>query len=188
MTPKLIIFCAPSGSGKTTIVRHLINLERFKLAFSVSATTRSPRKGEEDGVHYYFLSLKDFKNRIEKGEFIEYEEVYKDTFYGTLRSEIDRLRNEGFHVIFDIDVQGGMRLKELYPDDSLSVFVKVPSEEELEKRLERRKTETDKQLRDRLEKAKHESTYAKEFDTLLVNDKLEVTLAEAEKMMIDFLE
>ncbi len=183
---KLLIFTAPSGAGKTTITRHL--LEKFDfLAFSVSATTRDPRPHEEDGVHYYFLSKKEFKKKIKKDAFVEYEEVYEDQFYGTLKKEVKRLWKEEKHILFDIDVQGAKKIKKVYGDEALAVFINPPSEEVLIERLKNRKTEDEKSLKKRIKKARKELKYANKFDTILVNDVLDVALKEAEEMVLAFI-
>ncbi|MCP4520087.1 MAG: guanylate kinase [Cytophagales bacterium] len=187
MAGKLIIFSAPSGSGKTTIVRHI--LEKIpNVGFSISATTRTPRGQEVDGKDYYFLSLEDFKTRVEKDEFAEYEEVYAGVCYGTLKEEIERLWKEGKDVIFDIDVKGGVNLKNLYQDKALSIFVKVPSFEVLESRLRQRGTDTEEVIQTRLEKAMYETSFAEQFDEILVNDKLEDSFVLAEDLIGKFLE
>ncbi len=183
---KMFIITAPSGAGKTTIVRHL--LKTFdNLSFSVSATTRKPRKGEIDGKDYYFLTLKNFKNRVKSGAFAEWEEVYPNKFYGTLKSEIERVWKAEKHIIFDIEVNGATNLKKLYGDQALAVFIKPPSLEELLNRLEKRDTENIKSLEQRIVRAQKELTYENKFDMVLINDKLEVALADAEKIVIDFI-
>jgi len=185
-TGKLIVFCAPSGAGKTTLVRHLIqNLS--ELSFSVSATTRQPREGEKDGVHYYFLSLEDFKQRIAEEKFAEYEEVYPGLFYGTLKAEIQRICESGQSVILDVDVQGGIRLKEIYKKDVLAVFVKVNSVEELERRLRARNTEGEEALQMRVAKAAEEMALEKYFDVSIVNEDLAQAKREAENLVRDFM-
>lgn len=183
---KLLIFTAPSGAGKTTITRHL--LEKFDfLAFSVSATTRDPRPHEEDGVHYYFLSKKDFKKKIKNDGFVEYEEVYEDQFYGTLKDEVKRLWKEGKHILFDIDVQGAKKIKKVYKEEALAVFINPPSKEVLIERLKNRKTEDEKSLKKRIKKATKELKYANKFDAILVNDVLDVALKEAEELVLTFI-
>ncbi len=184
---KLLIFTAPSGAGKTTIVRHL--LQAFgQLAFSVSATTRPPRPGERDGVDYHFLSNREFIEKVAAGDFVEYEEVYPGRFYGTLHSEVQRIREAGRTVVFDIEVKGATHIKEFYPTDSLAVFVAPPSEEILFQRLRDRSTEDEESLRVRIARAEEELTYAGRFDRVLVNDELPTALAEAERITQDFLE
>ncbi len=184
---KLVIFSAPSGSGKTTIVRHLLQVFHDKLAFSISACTRAPRLHEVDGRDYYFLSPAEFRQKIEKGEFAEWEEVYADNFYGTLRSEIERLWESGRDVVFDVDVRGGLKLKEVYGDRALSVFVKVSDEEEIYRRLNARGTETEESMERRMAKVRYELTFQDQFDQVLVNDDLETALLNAEKLVTDFL-
>lgn len=185
---KLVIFCAPSGSGKTTIVQHLIK-NNSNLGFSISATTRSKREGiEEHGKHYYFLTEEDFKTRIEDNELAEYEEVYQGTYYGTLKSEIERLWAQGKTVMFDVDVKGGLNLKRAYGDSALAVFVKVPSVEVLEQRLRNRGTDSEESLVKRLNKVKEEMEYAPFFDETLVNDDLQTSFDKAQNLLDTFLE
>lgn len=187
MKGKLIIFSAPSGSGKTTIVRHLL-AKYPQLAFSVSACTRNRRDYEVDGHDYYFLTPAEFRKRIANQEFAEWEEVYAGNYYGTLKSEIERLWSEGKHVIFDVDVKGGLKLKEAYGDNALSVFVKVSSEEEIKRRLNSRGTETESTLATRLAKVRYELSFEEEFDVVLVNDDLNPTLLKAERLVEEFLQ
>tara|TARA_R110002020_G_scaffold33041_1_gene101112 strand:- start:2619 stop:3218 length:600 start_codon:yes stop_codon:yes gene_type:complete len=184
---KLIVFSAPSGSGKTTLVRHLLNQEDLKLDFSISATSREPRGDEKDGIDYYFLDLKEFKRRIKNDEFLEWEEVYRDNFYGTLKSEVERIWQSGKHVIFDIDVVGGLDIKRLYPERTLAVFVKPPSIEELKIRLKKRKTESEDRINMRIAKASIELATAPQFDYIIVNNDLETALEEAHKLVEDFI-
>lgn len=184
---KLIIFSAPSGSGKTTLVHHLLSKPEMKLAFSVSATSRAKRPNETDGKDYYFLSADEFKNRISNGEFLEWEEVYTDQFYGTLKSEIDRIHSEGKTVMFDVDVVGGLNIKKQFGGDALAVFVQPPSIEELENRLRNRSTESEESLKKRVGKAAEEMEYANQFDVVLVNDNLETAKLEAEQLLLDFI-
>ena len=184
---KAIIFSAPSGSGKTTIVKHLLQINP-KLGFSISACTRDKRgRNEENGKDYYFLTPEEFKKKIDKDEFIEWEEVYAGNFYGTLKSEVERIWQEGRHVIFDVDVKGGLHLKEYFGDKALAVFVKVPSIEALKERLTDRQTETENSLSQRIFKAKFEMTFEDKFDVTLVNEDLEESLKKAEKLVNDFL-
>ena len=187
MQGKLLIFCAPSGSGKTTIVKHLL-ATNSNIGFSISACTRDRRgRAEQHGKDYYFLTPDDFKQRIDKGEFVEYEEVYPGAYYGTLKSEIERLWAEGKHVIFDVDVKGGLSLKKFYKERALAVFVKVPSMEVLESRLRERKTDSEESISARLFKVKFEMTFEDKFDTTLLNDNLEDSLVKAQKLVDDFL-
>lgn len=185
---KLIVFSAPSGSGKTTIVRHLLKQKRFNLEFSISATSREPRGFEKDGEDYYFISLKEFKNNIKNDKFLEWEEVYRDNFYGTLKTEIERIWGLKKHVIFDIDVVGGLRIKKKYPEETLSVFVKPPSVDELKIRLKKRKTESEEKINMRIAKASVELATAPQFDKIIKNYELEFALKEAEELVTQFLE
>jgi guanylate kinase len=186
-TPKLIVFSAPSGAGKTTLVRHLLQQKQLNLAFSISAASRDPRDGETDGVHYYFLGVDEFKKRIKENRFLEYEEVYKDQFYGTLKTEVERLWAQGKNVIFDIDVVGGLRLKKKFPERTLAVFVKPPSIDELQIRLKKRKTETAEKIAMRVAKASTEMATAPQFDVILKNDNLEIAKNMAVDMVADFI-
>jgi len=186
MEGKLIIFSAPSGAGKTTIVRYLCQAIP-EIKFSVSATTRERRGNEVDGVDYYFLSKEEFLHRVAKKQFVEFEEVYSGTFYGTLRTEIDRIWSEGKHVIFDLDVQGGMRLKKKFEEKALSIFVKPPSLEVLLNRLTQRATESSQKIAERVLKAGSEMTFEKDFDKVLLNDNLEIACQTAESWVNDFL-
>lgn len=185
---KLIIFSAPSGSGKTTIVRHLLRVFHDRLAFSISACTRAPRPHEVNGRDYYFLSPGEFRQKIENGEFAEWEEVYTDNFYGTLRSEIERLWESGRDVVFDVDVKGGLRLKEAFGERALSVFIKVSEEEEIYRRLNARGTETAESMERRMAKVRYETTFQDQFDVILVNDSLDAALLNAERLVSDFIE
>ncbi|MDP5043999.1 MULTISPECIES: guanylate kinase [unclassified Leeuwenhoekiella] len=184
---KLIVFSAPSGSGKTTIVRWLLAKEELNLEFSISAASREPRPTEQDGVDYYFLSLKEFKRRIKSEEFLEWEEVYRDNFYGTLKSEVERIWKHGKHVIFDIDVVGGLDIKKLYPERTLAVFVKPPSIEELKIRLKNRKTESEDRINMRVAKASIELATAPQFDHIIENNDLDVALEEAYNLVEKFV-
>ncbi len=186
MKGKLIIFSAPSGAGKTTIVRHLLE-KGFDLEFSISATSREARHTETNGKDYYFLSPEDFAKKVENDEFLEWEEVYKGTSYGTLKSEVERIRNNGKNVIFDVDVVGGLNIKKYFGDEALAVFVQPPSVEELRKRLTARSTESEEKIAMRVAKAEHELSFAAQFDVIIVNDDLEKAFEEAEKVLVDFL-
>lgn len=177
MKGKLIIFSAPSGSGKSTIINYLLQQD-LNLHFSISATSRAPRGNEQHGVEYYFLSPEDFKSKIAAGEFLEYEEVYQDKFYGTLKSEVERLLNEGNNVIFDVDVVGGCNIKKYYGDRALSIFVQPPSIEVLRQRLEGRGTDAPEVIESRVAKAEYELGFASKFDTVIVNDNLKKAQAE----------
>ncbi len=184
---KLLIFSAPSGAGKTTLV-HYVLTEFPQLEFSVSACNRSPRKHEIDGKDYYFLSTEAFKENIERDAFIEWEEVYPGSYYGTLRSELDRIFSKQHHVVFDIDVKGGLSVKAQYPSQSLSIFVMPPSVEVLEQRLRNRSTDSEETIRKRLEKARYELSFAPQFDYVLINDKLEVAQEEVKKLVASFIQ
>ncbi len=185
---KLIIFSAPSGSGKTTIVKHLL-AENTNLGFSISACTRDRRgRSEENGKDYYFLTPEVFKQKIDSNEFVEWEEVYTGAFYGTLKSEIERVWESGKHVLFDVDVQGGLKLKEYYGDKALAVFVQVPDEETLRQRLIGRGSETEESLSKRLFKVHFEMSFKDRFDVILVNDELETSLAKAQKLVDNFVQ
>ena len=185
---KLIVFSAPSGSGKTTIVRHLLKQKELNLEFSISATSRERRGNEVDGKDYYFLSFEDFKKKIKNDEFLEWEEVYRDNFYGTLKSEVERIWKMGKHVIFDIDVSGGLRIKRKYPEETLAVFVKPPSIDELKIRLKKRETESADKINMRIAKASAELATAPLFDAVVVNEDLEKALAESYSLVKNFLE
>jgi guanylate kinase len=186
-TDKLIVFSAPSGSGKTTIVRHLLEQTDLPLAFSISATTRAPRGAEKEGKDYYFLSQEAFKNKIEKGEFLEYEEVYPGLFYGTLASEVKRLWNENKAVLFDIDVMGGLSIKNSFPTETLTVFVQPPSIKTLEERLRSRNTDSEETLQVRLSKSQEELDQAQAFDEIVINDDLSTALSQTEELVRSFL-
>ncbi len=185
---KLIIFTAPSGAGKTTIVRHLLKRFPEQLAFSISATTREKRPHEVDGKDYYFMDKKTFQDKIKSGDFAEWEEVYRQQWYGTLNAEIERLWREGKTILFDIDVKGASRLKNKYKERALVVFVAPPSIEELERRLSRRKTETRSSLLKRIQRAIRELEYREKFDRVLVNDDLDVAFSEAEQIVHHFIQ
>lgn len=186
MAGKLIIFSAPSGSGKSTIINYLLQ-QSLRLRFSISATSRAPRGTEKNGVEYYFLTPAEFKARIGKGDFLEYEEVYTDKFYGTLKSEVERILNEGDNVIFDVDVVGGCNIKRFYGNRALSVFIQPPSIEELRKRLIGRGTDTPEVIESRLAKAAYELGFADKFDTVVINDDLETAKAKVLQVVQDFL-
>lgn len=184
---KLIVFSAPSGSGKTTLVQHLLKQEDLNLGFSISATSRAPRGDEKHGEQYYFMSFDEFKKHIKNDDFLEWEEVYRDNFYGTLNTEVERLWALGKNVIFDIDVVGGLRIKKKYPDQTLAVFVKPPSVDELKRRLKERKTESDEKINMRIAKASIELATAPQFDYVIENNDLEKALKEAHDLVADFL-
>lgn len=186
MEGKLLIFSAPSGAGKSTIVQHLMQ-QNLALEFSISATSRKPREGEADGREYHFITSDEFRRRMKEDEFIEWEEVYPDQYYGTLFSEVDRIWKRGDHAIFDIDVEGGMSLKKLYGEKACAIFIQPPSMELLEQRLRSRGTDDEESLRKRLDKARHELEYASRFDHIVVNDSLDQALAETEKIVREFL-
>lgn len=183
---KAIIFCAPSGSGKTTIVKHLLSIDQ-RIMFSVSACTRQRRENEVHGKDYYFLTTDDFKQKIGAGEFLEYEEVYGGKFYGTLKSEVNRIWSLNKAVIFDVDVEGGLNIKKYFGNNALAVFVKPPSIESLEQRLRFRSTETEETLRMRIDKAVHELSFENKFDAVLLNEHLDTALGEAERLINQFL-
>lgn len=187
MTGKAVIISAPSGAGKTTIVKHLLGNREMKLAFSISACTRPAREGEKDGRDYYFLEVGSFKSMIDEGAFVEWEEVYKNSYYGTLKSEVERIWKMDHHVLFDVDVMGGINLKSKFGENALSIFIMPPSIEVLKHRLEARGTESDEKIRNRINKAVLEIKYARKFDVTLVNDDLASTLKEAEKLVSGFL-
>ncbi|MBA6152102.1 guanylate kinase [Gelidibacter gilvus] len=184
---KLIVFSAPSGSGKTTLVRHLLKQEELNLEFSISATSREKRNNETDGKDYYFLDAQAFKNRIKNDEFLEWEEVYRDNFYGTLKTEVKRIWAKGKNVIFDIDVSGGLRIKRKFPDQTIAIFVKPPSIDELKIRLKKRQTESNDKINMRIAKASAELATAPLFDVTVINDDLEKALAESYKLVSDFV-
>jgi guanylate kinase len=183
---KLIIFSAPSGAGKSTIVHHLLG-SGLPLEFSISACTRDPRENETDGKDYYFISTDEFKKRIRNDQFVEWEEVYPGQFYGTLKSELERIWKKGNGVLFDVDVAGGLNLKRQFGNRALSIFVMPPTIKELEKRLRKRGTDTESDIRTRLKKARKELKFAKSFDFVLVNDDLDEAIGRATKIVTDFL-
>lgn len=184
---KLIIFSAPSGSGKSTIIQSLLNRD-LNLSFSISATSRAPRGTEQNGVEYYFISPEEFRQRIANGEFLEYEEVYAGKFYGTLKSEVERILDSGRNVIFDVDVVGGLNIKKYYGDQALSLFIQPPSIAELEKRLKSRATDTPEVIASRVAKAEYELSFAPKFDRIIVNDILEKAQEEAYRSIRQFLD
>jgi guanylate kinase len=183
---KLIIFSAPSGSGKTTIVKYLLEKD-FKMEFSISATTRSPRGEEKDGVDYYFLTPETFRNKIDAGELLEWEEVYTDKYYGTLKSEVERITSKGNNIVFDVDVVGGLNIKKMYGKEAIAIFIQPPSIEELKNRLEGRGTDSKEVIQQRLDKAEEELSYAKGFDHIIVNDDLSAAITETENILTHFL-
>lgn len=185
---KLIVFSAPSGSGKTTIVKHLLEQKDLDLAFSVSAASREPRGQEIDGTDYYFMSIEDFKRHIKADDFLEWEEVYRDNFYGTLKEEVERLWSLGKNVIFDIDVSGGLRIKKKFPQQTLAIFVKPPSIDELKIRLKKRSTESDDKINMRIAKASAELATAPQFDIIIKNHDLETAQKEAYHLVKDFIQ
>ena len=184
---KLFVFSAPSGSGKTTIVRHLLQQKRFNLEFSISATSREPRGEEKEGEDYYFINLREFKDKIKSDKFLEWEEVYRDNFYGTLKSEIERIWALKKHVIFDIDVVGGLRIKHKFPEETLAVFVKPPSVDELKIRLKKRSTESEDKINMRIAKASVELATAPQFDKIIKNYDLEIAKKECYDLVMEFL-
>lgn len=184
---KLIIISAPSGCGKSTIINEIIKNHDLKLEFSISATTREPRRGEKNGVNYYFMSVDEFKNAIANDELIEYEEVYPGRYYGTPRSEIDRIRNKGRNVILDIDVMGGINVKRKFGDDALSIFIQPPSIDTLRQRLNSRGTDSPEAIDQRVEKAGFEIAQSDKFDKIVVNDRLDVAVRETEDLIKSFI-
>ena len=184
---KLIVFSAPSGSGKTTLVRNLLQNEELNLEFSISATSREKRGAETDGKDYYFLDTKTFKNHIKNDDFLEWEEVYRDNFYGTLKTEVERIWAKGKNVIFDIDVSGGLRIKRKFPAQTIAIFVKPPSIDELKIRLKKRQTESNDKINMRIAKASAELATAPLFDVIVVNDNLENALEESYQLVADFV-
>ena len=187
MTGKLIIFSAPSGSGKSTIINYLMQ-QNLGLAFSISATSRAPRGTEQHGVEYFFLTPEEFREHIAAGEFLEYEEVYPDRFYGTLKAQVERQLEAGQHVVFDVDVVGGCNIKEFYGNRALSLFIQPPSIEELRRRLEGRGTDASEVIQQRIDKAEHELSFAPKFDRIIINDNLETAKAEALSIIKEFVE
>ena len=187
MEKKLLIFSAPSGSGKSTIINWLMQHEELRLAFSISCTSRAPRGTERDGVEYFFLSPEEFRERIARDEFLEYEEVYKDRFYGTLKQQVENQLAKGENVVFDVDVKGGCNIKQFYGDRALSVFIQPPSVEELRRRLEGRATDAPEVINDRIARASYELTFAPRFDRVVVNDDLEKAERETLQIVKEFL-
>lgn len=185
---KLLVFSAPSGSGKTTIVRYLLEQSDLNLEFSISAATRAPRGQEVDGKDYYFMSIEDFKKHIKAEDFVEWEEVYRDNFYGTLKSEVERIWAKGKNVIFDIDVAGGLRIKSKFKQETLAVFVKPPSVDELKRRLKERSTEDDDKINMRIAKAHVELATAPQFDVVIKNYDLDIAKAEAYRLVKEFVD
>jgi guanylate kinase len=183
---KLIIFSAPSGAGKTTIVRRLLNGD-FNLEFSISACSRARRDNETNGKDYYFITADEFRKKIAQGEFIEWEEVYPDHFYGTLKREVERIRQSGKHVVFDIDVMGGINIRRQFGNEALAIFIMPPSVEELERRLRIRNTDSDEKIRERISKAGYEMSFAHLFDVVIVNEELEKTISEVSRVLEGFL-
>ena len=184
---KLIVFSAPSGSGKTTLVNHLISQKDLNLGFSISATSRQLRGDEINGKDYHFIAVDDFKRHIANDDFVEWEEVYRNNFYGTLKSEINRIWSENKNVIFDIDVRGGLRIKKKFPINTLAIFVQPPSVEEMETRLRNRKTDSEEKIIERIQKAEREFKFSKDFDNILVNDNLENAKKEAYLLVKNFI-
>ena len=184
---KLIIIAAPSGAGKTSVTRHLLKVLSGQLAFSISCATRLPRNNEKDKVDYYFISVENFKTKIEQKEFVEWEMVYEGKYYGTLKSEMERIWEQHKAPLLDVDVKGGIHIQQQYPHNSLSLFIEPPSIEELERRLRARGTETPKSLQARLNKASYELSFKSQFDHIILNDKLERACAEAEEVVRKFL-
>ena len=188
MRGKMLIVSAPSGSGKSTIVQWLMQEHpELKLYFSISCTSRAPRGTEQNGVEYFFLTPEEFKKKIANHEFLEYEEVYENRFYGTLKAQVERQREAGQNVVFDVDVKGGVNIKKFYGDEALSLFIQPPSVEELRRRLEGRGTDTSEAIEQRLAKAEYELTFASQFDHVIVNDDLEAAKQETLQTVSDFL-
>lgn len=187
MNGKLIIFSAPSGSGKSTIINWLMRHEELRMAFSISCTSRSPRGAERDGVEYFFITPEEFRRRIDNDEFLEYEEVYKDRYYGTLKRQVESQLEHGDNVVFDVDVKGGCRIKDYYGGRALSVFIQPPSVEELRNRLTGRGTDAPEVIEDRIARASFELTFASRFDRVVVNDDLDKAKAEALRIVREFI-
>jgi len=187
MAGKLIIISAPSGAGKSTIVKYLMEKD-LRLEFSISATTRKPRGDEKNGKEYYFIPVEEFRKRVSAGDFIEWQEVYKDKLYGTIREEIERISKKGNNILFDVDVKGGINLKNLFANKALSIFLMPPSRDELEKRLRRRGTENPERIQIRIEKAQEEISLADQFDHIVVNDNLEIAEKETYEVIKNFID
>ena len=186
MNGKVIIFSAPSGSGKSTIISYLLK-QNLPLQFAISATSRAPRDYEKEGVEYYFLTLEEFKQKINANEFVEYEEVYKEKFYGSLKSEVERIQSTGNHVVYDVDVVGGCRIKDIYGEKALSVFFRPPSIEILRKRLEDRGTDSPEMIENRLARAQYELSFAHKYDVVILNDVLETAQEETLRTVQQFI-
>ena len=186
MIGKLIIFSAPSGSGKSTIINYLLQ-QNLNLSFSISATSRAPRGTEKNGVEYFFLTPEEFRQRIDNNEFLEYEEVYKDRYYGTLKAQVEKQLEEGQNIIFDVDVVGGCNIKKYYGNRALSVFIQPPSIEELRKRLNGRGTDTAEVIESRIAKAEYELSFASKFDRIIINDDIDKAKAKSLRIITDFL-
>jgi guanylate kinase len=184
---KLIVFSAPSGSGKTTIVHHLLQQKELNLDFSISATSREKRGQEVHKKDYYFISLEKFQTQVKNNDFIEWEEVYTNNFYGTLKEEVERIWSQGKHVIFDIDVVGGLRIKKKFPKQTLAIFVQPPSIEEMERRLRKRQTDSEEKIQERVRKAEKELKFAHDFDVILVNNELNKAKKEAYNLVENFI-
>jgi guanylate kinase len=184
---KLIVFSAPSGSGKTTIVHHLLQQKELNLDFSISATSREKRGQEVHKKDYYFISLEKFQTHVKNNDFIEWEEVYTNNFYGTLKEEVERIWSQGKHVIFDIDVVGGLRIKKKFPKQTLAIFVQPPSIEEMERRLRNRQTDSEEKIQERVRKAEKELKFAHDFDVILVNNELNKAKQEAYNLVENFI-
>lgn len=188
MEGKIIIVSAPSGTGKSTIIGQIIDDPQLRLSFSVSATSRSPRTGEQDGVHYYFLTEEEFQRRVDAGQFVEWEEVYAGTRYGTLVSEVERVVNSGRNLILDIDVKGALNVKQRFADRAMSLFIMPPDVATLERRLRNRATDSDEAIARRVAKAELEMSYAPQFDRVIVNDNLEKAVADVRAAILDFID
>ena len=184
---KLVIFSAPSGSGKSTIINRLMQHKELRLAFSISCTSRQPRGTEQNGVEYFFITPEEFRQRIENNEFLEYEEVYKDRFYGTLKKQVENQQKQGDNVVFDVDVKGGCNIKQYYGNRALSIFIQPPSVEELRRRLTGRGTDAPEVIEQRIARAEFELSFASKFDRVIINDNLETAVLEALQLVQDFI-